>query len=231
MRLEHMPDWYLPANDAVVGTLAVLRGEFHAARATLEAAATAVDHMGSPEIEGEWFAPNDPLAGMYSFVAFVRFIQGDLGGAEAAIARMEDPCASLRFPHGAFTYCYGRAMETLVRIEAGQLRRAAELVEEVAGQGQRHGFDEWVMVAASSRASMAARFSLAAGQADAATWQQHIQTLTGIVDAWRAFDIKSFLACYDAVLARVLIAAGKRDAARERVELALQMADESGMHY
>jgi hypothetical protein len=206
-----------------------LRGEFHTARATLEATG-AVDDLGSPEIERAWFAPNDPLAAMYAYVAFTRFIQGDLAGAETAFAQMERRCEKLRFPHGAFTRCYGRAMETLTRIEAGQLDRAAELIEEVARQGEQHGFDEWVMIATCNQTSLAARIALASGEAEPAALQGHIQTATAIVELWRAAEMKSFLGGYDATLARLLIAAGMKDAARERVELALQMADETEIH-
>jgi hypothetical protein len=66
MRLEDMPSWYRTADDAVFGTLAVFRGEFDTARATREAAAAAVEDMGSPEIEGTWFAPNDPSQNRYA---------------------------------------------------------------------------------------------------------------------------------------------------------------------
>ena len=175
MRLEDMPDWYHAANDAGIGCLAVFRGEFHAARATLEAAAAAVDDLGSPEIEGAWFAPNDPIGGMYTFVAFTRFVQGDLAGAEAAFAQMESRCEKLRFPHGAFTLCYGRDIDALVRTEAGQHDRAIELLVEVADRGHRYGFDEWVMVAASGEAAARAVASVAAGETDSATVQSHIK--------------------------------------------------------
>jgi class 3 adenylate cyclase/tetratricopeptide (TPR) repeat protein len=227
MKLGDMPDWYRTANDAVVGSLTVFRGQFHTARPTLEAAAAAVDAMDSPEIAGAWFAPNDPLAAAHVFVALTRFIQGDLTGAEAAFAQMERRCEQLRFPHGAFTLCYGRTIEALVRTEAGQFDRAIELIEEVAGRGQQNGFDEWVMVAASARANTGAMASLAAGKTDSATLEVHIQTLTAVVQAWRAAGMKAFLGWYDAALARVLTAAGMKDAARERVDLALQMADET----
>lgn len=227
-RLEDMPDWYRAANDAVFGSLAVFRGEFHTARPTLEAASAAVDDMGTPEIEGAWFAPNDPVAGMHTFVAFTRFIQGDLGGAETAFAQMERRCEQLRFPHGPFTLCYGRTIEALVRTEAGQHDRAIELVEEVARRGQQYGFDEWVMIAASAEANTRARAALAAGETDSAVLEAHMQILTAVVEAWRAAEMKSFLGWYDAALTRVLTAGGKKDAARQRVELALQMADETG---
>jgi class 3 adenylate cyclase len=228
MRLEDMPDWYHAANDAAIGSLAVFRGEFHAARTTLEAAAAAVDDLGSPEIEGAWFAPNDPIGGMYTFVAFTRFVQGDLAGAEAAFAQMESRCEKLRFPHGAFTLCYGRDIDALVRTEAGQHDRAIELLAEVADRGHRCGFDEWIMVAASGEAAARAVAAVAAGETDSATLQSHIQTMTAVVEAWRAAGIKAFLGWYDGALVRVLTAAGMNDAARERVELARQIADETG---
>jgi class 3 adenylate cyclase/tetratricopeptide (TPR) repeat protein len=228
MRLEDMPDWYHAANDAAFGSMAVFRGEFHVARATLEAAAAAVDDLGSPEIEGAWFAPNDPIGGMYTFVAFTRFVQGDLAGAEAAFAQMESRCQKLRFPHGAFTLCYGRDIDALVRTEAGQHDRAIELLVEVADRGHRYGFDEWVMVAASGEAAARAVASVAAGESDSATLQTHIQTMTAVVEAWRAAGIKAFLGWYEGALVRVLTAAGMNDAARERVELARQVADETG---
>jgi class 3 adenylate cyclase/tetratricopeptide (TPR) repeat protein len=229
-RLEDMPDWYRAANHAVFGSLAVFRGDFHTGRATLEGAAAAVDEMGSPEIEGAWFAPNDPLAGMYAFVALTRFIQGDLTGAETAFKQMEDRSEQLGFPHGAFTLCYGRTIEVLVRTEAGQHDRAIEIIDEVAVRGHQNGFDEWVMVAASAGANSRARASVAAGETDSLVLEAHIQTLTAVVEAWRAADMKAFLGGHDAALVRVLLAAGRKDAARERVDLALKMADETDWH-
>jgi hypothetical protein len=58
----------------------------------------------------------------------------------------------------------------------------------------------------------------------------HIQTLTAVVDAWRAADMKAFLAWYDGALAQALIAAGRCDEARERIDLALQMARDTDWH-
>jgi hypothetical protein len=140
---------------------------------------------------------------------------------------METRCEKLRFPHGPFTLCYGQSIEALVRTEAGQHDRAIELVEQVAARGNQFGFDEWVMVAASAWANTHATASLAAGETESATLAGHIQSMTVVVDAWRAADMKSFLGWYDAGLARVLLAAGMKDAARERVDLALQMSDDT----
>ena len=115
-----------------------------------------------------------------------------------------------------------------MRTEAGQHDRAIELVDEVAGRGYQNGFDEWVMVAASGGACARAIAALDAGETD--SLEAHIQTLTAVVEAWRAANIKAWLEWYDGALARVLLAAGMKDAARERVDLALQMADETDWH-
>lgn len=230
MTLEDMPEWYRVANDASRGALAVFRGQYHTARATLETAAAELDHMESPEIEGAWFAPNDPLAAMYSFVAHTRFMQGDLAGAETAFAQMERRCEKLHFPHGAFTLCYGRAMETGTRAEAGQFDRATELIEEVARRGEQHGFDEWVGITACNHVSVAAKTELASGATEPSALQEHIDNMTAVVEAWRAIGRKAFLGGYDATLAALLTAADMKDAARERIALALQMSDETEWH-
>jgi hypothetical protein len=100
----------------------------------------------------------------------------------------------------------------------------------VSGWGQQYGFDEWVMVAASWAAAVRSMASVSAGKTNAATMEIHIQSLTAVVDAWRAAEMKAFLACYDAALANALIAAGRCDEARERVDLALQMAADTDWH-
>ena len=169
---------------------------------------------------------------MYAFVALTRFIQGDLAGAETAFAQMERRCEKLRFPHGAFTLCYGRALETWIRIEAGQFDRATELIEEVARRGEQHGFDEWV-----DDRNVQPRLDGCADRAGRRAQPTplhcgvHIDNMTAVVEAWRAIGMKTFLAWYDAILARLLTAADMKGAARERVELALQMADETDMHF
>jgi hypothetical protein len=104
-------------------------------------------------------------------------------------------------------------------------------MEDVARRAEQHGFGEWVMVSASNRASLAARTALAADETDPATLQQHIENMTAVVEAWRAAQLKTFLASYESVLARLLTAAGKPEAGRERVDLALQMAQDTGVHF
>ena len=48
-----------------------------------------------------------------------------------------------------------------------------------------------------------------------------------LVDAWRAAESKLFVTFYDGVLARLLIAANQLDLARERIAIALDLAEET----
>jgi predicted ATPase len=72
---------------------------------------------------------------------------------------------------------------------------------------------------------------LAAGESDADTLAPHIETMSTVVQTWRAFDVKTFLAFYDGVLARLLIAAGKLQAARDRLDGALKMGQDTSIQF
>lgn len=228
---DGMSDWSTAAYNAIAGALAMFRGQFDASRAALEAATATVDRTGVPEMEESWYAPNDPIAGMYAELGFILFLQGDLETAEPVFARIEDRCRSLRFPHNVTTLCYTRAREAMARIEAGQLDRAGRLIDEIASHAQRYGLREWEMVAASNRASLAARAALAAGESDPVVLLAHITDLTMIVESWRAAELKTFVSSYESVLARLLTAAGDLKAARQRIESALETTHATGAHY
>ena len=49
----------------------------------------------------------------------------------------------LGFPQGPFSLAYARFVEIWVRIEAGQLDRAAVLAADLSERAERHGFDMW----------------------------------------------------------------------------------------
>lgn len=216
------------ATVAVSGILTAFRGELHSARDTLESAAATWESVDKSE-QNAWYTPNDPFAGMYSFLAVTRFLQGDLAGAEAALERMEAVCETLAFPHGAFSLCYGRSIEAWIRAETGEYERAMEIAVGIIELGHRYGFDEWVMVAGSEQAAGAALRAVATG--DVAVFDAHIEAMTTVVDTWRAYGVKTFLAFYDGVLARVLAAAGRYEAARERADISLTMGADTWIQF
>jgi hypothetical protein len=125
------------------------------------------------------------------------------------------------------------------RIEFGRSDHQRQLRRLQTLQGRSLGIKRWIgaeigflwLSGGRSRQMVDSRNKGSTGETDPATLQAHIEISTTIVDAWRAAEMKTFLACYDGVLARLLTAAGMKEAARERVELALQMADETEMHF
>jgi len=224
-------EWFRPFNDAGFGMLAWYRGEFTDARAKLEAAASARSDEGAKELDAVWFMPNEGTASIYTHLALARYIQGDLAGAEAELKRTERRCESINFPQGVFSFAYACQMEVLIRIEAGQLDRAMEVATALGNNGAQHGFDSWAMVGAAQQETVAALAALDGNRVDTVQLQRHIATLTSYVDMWRALAVRSLITFYDAVLARLLSAAGLLDQARDRLQVALQLADESGMHF
>ena len=73
--------------------------------------------------------------------------------------------------------------------------------------------------------------ALSAGEPDPAQLQTYIAMMMITVQSWRAAEAKLFVSFYDAVLARLLAAAGKPAEARERLDIALQLGDETGVNF
>jgi predicted ATPase len=59
----------------------------------------------------------------------------------------------------------------------------------------------------------------------------HIETMSAVVRTWRAFEVKTFLATYDGVLARLLTAAGALDDARECLDVSLKMGQDTWIQF
>ena len=154
------------------------------------------------------FMPNDATAGLYTHLALARYIDGDLVGVAAELDRAERRCAEIAFPKGAFSLAYARQMELLIRLEAGQLDRAAEVAVELITLGEQHGFDFWALVGTAQQATVAAVSALA-DNADRDILQQHVAALTAFVEVSRAIGTVSLVTFYDAILARLLIASGE----------------------
>jgi hypothetical protein len=224
-------EWFQPFSDAAYGMLAWYRGEFGTALIKLEAASLSRSEEGARETAAVWYMPNEATASIYTHLALARYMVGDFAGAEAELVRTKQRCRTLDFPQGAFSQAYGRQMEVLIRIEAGQLDRAKEVAIALGADAERHGINSWTMIAAAQQATIDAMSSLANGAADPTTLHSHIGMITMFVDAWRALEVKSLITFYDAVLARLLAAAGQVAEARQRVDIALDLAKQTGMSF
>lgn len=223
---------FQPFNDAARGMLAWYRGEFGESLSKLELAARTRKDENSAEMDAVWSMPNEATASIYTHLALSRYITGDLAGAELELKRTEQRCRTLEFPQGAFSLAYARQIEVLIRIEAGELERAKDVALALGVDAENCGFDSWAVVAAAQQATVEAIMDLADDDADSATLQRHIDTLTMFVDGmWRALEVKALITFYDAVIARLLLADGQLDEARQRVDIALALSGETGMGF
>ncbi len=222
---------FLPVNDFAFGMLAWYRGEFDSARTQMELAAAALTPAGTRALDALLFMPNDPAAGLYTHLALTRCFDGDLARVEAELSRAENRCAELPFPKGAFSLAYTRQIEVVIRIEAGDLQRAATVAVDLATIGEAHGFDSWALVGQAQFATVGALSALATYDGDPAVLAPHIEMLTTFVEGWRAVGVIALITFYDAILARLLVAAGEPDRARARLRTGLDLAASTGMRF
>ncbi len=219
-----------PTLTAGFGMLAWYRGEFDRARETLETAASQRGNVRQTLLAG-WFMATDPIASIHTHLALARYIHGDLGGATQQLEESARRCDAVSVPQGPFSLAYARQMEVLVRMESGELDRAAAVAADLVADARRHRLDSWVALGHAQQAVVQALLAMAACPADPDALSGHISTVTGLVEGWRAIGLRSMITCYDGVLARLLLAADQPAAARDRVDTGLRLAEETGMHF
>ncbi|MEO6794520.1 MAG: adenylate/guanylate cyclase domain-containing protein [Mycobacterium sp.] len=223
--------WFGPTNVGAFGMVAWFLGDFGKARALLEEAVAAVTAARPPNLESLWFVPSDPVASMHLHLAMARFIQGDLGGADAQFTETVRRATAIGFPQGPFSHCYQRFTETFMCLEAGLLGRAGEVTAALRAQAERHGFEYWTMIATTQQGAVTALSALSDASASPADLAPHITTMAAIGNALRTAEVRLFVTFYDGVLARLLTAAGKFDQARECLDCALALADETAVNF
>ena len=160
----------------------------------------------------------------------MHMVCGDLDRANAELAESVRRCDSLGFPQNAHNRAHTYFMEIWVRLESGQITEAAALVDELRRQSEQSGLDVWRLVGATEHATVKALAALGAN-ADAATMTARAENVARRVDASRLLHLNSYLTFHDAVVGRLLIAAGQPEKARERLEMSLRHAEETGMHF
>ena len=221
--------WLRPVIDASFGVVAWQRGEFDAARSRLEETMASLAAAG--QLDVVWFQPNDPIVTARLHLALARFVHGDLTGAEAELAQVADRVEGLGFPQGPFSAAFACFVEIWLRIEAGQPEQAAVLAADLIDQSERHGFDAWQLWGGAQQATVSALAALGAEDLNPTALSNHIATMTTFVDVLRKAGLNAYITFFDSVLARLLIAAGQPDQARARLDAALRLARDTGMHY
>jgi hypothetical protein len=224
-------EWWRAEILGGAGTLAFLRGEFADAGGYMNAAQTSMASRGERDVEAEWFMPYDPIVLGYTSLAHSRWVLGDLTGAEAAFALSDRRAANLAFPQGPYSVCYARWVQAWVYLEAGIADRASEVATELVLQAERNGFDQWAVLGATMRNTAAAAVALTAGKVDAPEVSNSIAGLIGWATASRAVGATGWVPWFDGYGAKLLIATGQLAEARDRLNLGLQLAEETDMRF
>ncbi len=227
--LEQWQPGSWPRTDAWAGVLAFLRGEFADARTKLELA-TDPGPANNRKTETVGYLPIDPIVAARIHLALVRLVQGSLPAAETELARAAQLVEGIGFPQGPYSLAYLRFVEIWVRIEAGQLDGASSLAVDMVEDAQRHGFNQWRLRGTIQQAVADALATLAADGPSPAV-DDRIANIVAWVDELRSADLNVYLTFFEGALARLMIAAGRREHARVRLDAALALARETGMSF
>lgn len=173
----------------------------------------------------------DVVALAYEHLSIYHVLRGEQAAAEVAMAKAENRGDELAFPWGPYNQAYANHIEIWLCRESGDLDRAERVVTEMVERAERYGIDFWQMLGSTlGQATVAAELSLRSG-ADAGDLSAQIDQLTGFTDFWRSLGLYAYQTQYDCVIGRLLIAAGRLEEARDRINGALQIAEDTQMHF
>ncbi|MBX7448431.1 protein kinase [Mycolicibacterium sp. 3033] len=220
-----------PAIACVHGMVMFLRGEFERARRYFEEASAGFDAEGQHSMQELWFIPWDVVALAYEHLSIYHLLRGEQTAAETAMAKAENRGDELAFPWGPYNQAYAHHIEIWLCRENGDLARAEQVVTDMVERAERYGIDFWHALGSTlGQATVAAEISLCAPE-PADDLSAQIDALTGFTDFWRALGLYAYQTQYDCVIGRLLIAAGRLEEARERIDGALQIAEDTQMHF
>jgi class 3 adenylate cyclase/tetratricopeptide (TPR) repeat protein len=229
-RITRDRPWSYPAIASSLGSVTWLEGDFTTARGHLLRALADRSAADPRVLETAWWVAVDPISAANNFLALTHMVCGDLDRAKAELADSVRRCEGLGFPLNAHNRAHTYFMEIWVCLEAGQIEEASTLVALLRQLSEQSGLDLWQWVGRTEHATVKALAALAAG-ADAATLAARAENLTLRVDGSRFIHLNSYLTFHDAIIGRLLIAAGQPATARERLEMALRHAEETGMRF
>jgi class 3 adenylate cyclase/tetratricopeptide (TPR) repeat protein len=222
--------WCYPTIAYSLGAVTWLAGNFAAADQHFLRALEDPAAADPQELARMWWLADDPISSAHNYMAQTHIVHGDLDRANAELDESVRRCDGLGFPQNAYNRARTYFVQIWVCLEAGQIEEAASLVAALRRLSEQSGLDYWRAIGATEHATVKALAALSTG-ADAATLMARAGKLALWVDGSRHMHLNIFLTFHDAVIGRLLIAAGQPEKARERLEMALRHAEETGMHF
>ena len=227
--LDEGRQWSRAIVESQVGTIEWLRGEYGSARCHLDEALQASPTERSSDVVS--FIPLDPVDNARLHAGLLHMVQGDHARADAEVGLVLARAERLGFPQGAYTHVLAWFMRVWIWLEAEQFERAAQLAADLAEDAFAHGFDDWHLTGIAMQAGITSLAAASTGRTDQTQLSVAMAHMIACVDDARALEQNIYLTFLDTLLARLYVVAGQPEQARERLELALQLADETGMHF
>ncbi|MEM6105154.1 adenylate/guanylate cyclase domain-containing protein [Mycobacterium sp. 050272] len=222
--------WSHPAIASVLGSVVWLEGDFMGAREHLMQALADSSAADPNVLDTAWWVNVDPISLAHTYMALTHTVCGDLDRANTQLTDSFRRCDGLGFPRNAYNRANTYYMEIWVRLENSQIDKAEKLVAELRMLSAQSGLDVWQLVGRTEHAAVKALIALRENE-DAATLGARAEKLARWIDGSRHMHLNMFLTFHDAIVGRLLIAAGRPDLARKRLEMALQHAEVTGMHF
>ncbi len=229
-RITRDRPWSRPVIASSLGSVAWLEGDFNDAREHLSRALADRSAADPAVLDAPSWVTVDPIAAAHQYLALTHTVCGDLDRADAELADSVRRSNELSFPHDSCNRAQTYFVEIWVCLEAGQTEQAAALVGQLRELSQATGLDLWQWVGRTEHNTVKALTALKAG-ADTATLMAAAEKIALHVDSSRHMHLNIYLTFKDAVIARLLIAAGQPERARERLDGGLQHAKETGMRF
>lgn len=229
-RLTTDRPWSYPAVESSLGSVLWMQGEFASAREHLRNALTKGSDADPAVLNTAWWVSVDPVSVAHVFLALTAMVNGDLAGAEHEIAESSRRCEQLGFPQNAQNRVHTFYMEIWVQLEFGRLDEASTVSGRLRELSTSAGLDFWRFVSTTVHANIRGRTALQNG-ADSEALSHAAHKLSRLVDGARQLNLNSYLTFHDALIARLLLAAGQADAARQRVDAALAHTADTEMNF
>jgi class 3 adenylate cyclase/tetratricopeptide (TPR) repeat protein len=222
--------WCHPAIASSLGAVTWLEGDFASAHKHLAQALADRSAADPQELYRGWWLADDPISAAHVYLALTNMVRGDPDRANAELAESIVRCDELEFPQNAYNRGHTYFVAIWICLESGRLDEAAELVADLRRLGEQSGLDVWRAVGATEHVTVKALAALHSG-AGAAELMAKVDKIAFFVDGSRLMQLNVYLTFQDAIIGRLLIAAGQPEKARERLEMALEHAEETGMHF
>lgn len=229
-RLGEGREYFRPILGVTAGIAAWMAGDFVSGRDQILSATEEFALTGTRSVEQLWFNPTDSITMAHGILALDRIAAGDLPGAEDHLLRSARRADELTFPQGPFSLGFARFFETWVRLEAGQLDRAAAVTGELLAHAEKFNFEVWALWGHALRIVAEATTELTAGPASPAL-TEHASRLAEAVDLLHTAGLRVFLPLFEAAAARLLTAAGEPELAGTRLDRALRASGTAGMTF